>query len=172
MISNYALSFIQDVVGVYNGFEQVFRAARPIKASVREESKLMEHPKENGETVVDHQVFQSVVIDLQLVLDSGKYRDTYKEIKGLYRQGQILRVQTRADSYQNMVIEALPHEEDPAMFNSIALTLRLKEISIVTAQYEAVYAPKNPAQSATADRGEKQPKQAGSWASRNILTGR
>ncbi|MDL2313395.1 hypothetical protein LJC36_00265 [Desulfovibrio sp. OttesenSCG-928-C14] len=173
MITSYTAQPTQDVVAVLDGYTQVFRAARPIKASVRDEAKLMEHPQESGGTVTDHEVFQPVAIELMLILQPENYRDTYREIKTLYRQGKILTVQTKADSYRNQVIEAIPHEEDPDKFDTIPLTLKLKEITIVTAQFQAVYKPKNQAQSDTSDRGEVQPEESqGSWASKNIKYGR
>ena len=155
----------EDVVGVFDGYDQVFRAARPMSASVREEAKLMEHPLESGATVTDHLVIQPVGIELTMMLEPDTYRDTYKEIKTLFLAGKILKVQTKTDSYENQIIEALPHEEDPEIFDTIALTLRLREITIITAEYRAAYKAQRPAQSNTAARGDVQPveQKKGSW---------
>lgn len=154
----------QDVVGVFDGYDQVFRSARPMSASVREEAKLMEHPLESGATVTDHMVIQPVAIELSMMLEPETYRDTYKEIKTLFLAGKILKVQTKTDSYENQIIEALPHEEDPEIFDTIALTLRLKEITIITAEFKAVYKAQRSGQSNTTSRGEVQPEQKkGSW---------
>ena len=157
-----------DVVGVYDGYEQVFRDARPITASVREEAKMMEHPLESGAVVTDHMVIQPVEIELALTLTPETYRDTYTEIRDLYREGKLLTVQTRAGDYENQVIEALPHEENPDMYDTIAIGLKLKEVRIVTAQVEATYRAKSPAQSKTVDRGETQPESQGSYAVKNL----
>lgn len=163
------LSPTQDVVGVFDGFTQVFRDARPMKVTVKEEAKLMEHPLENGAVVTDHMVIQPVEIELTMTLTPETFRETYKEIKSLYFGGTILAVQTGAETYDNQIIQALPHDEAPEVFDTITMTLKMKEITIVTAAFEAVYKAKRPAQSGTAERGEQQPQeQKGSWASKNI----
>jgi hypothetical protein len=161
-------SISQDVVGVFDGFSQVFRDARPMSASVREEAKLMEHPLESGAVATDHMVIQPVEIELLMTLTPATYRDTFQEIKNLFREAKILTVQTKADTYQNLIIEALPHDEEPEVFDTIDLALKLKEVLVVTAEYEeAPYSPRRDNQSATQDRGEVQPQeQKGSWAAR------
>jgi hypothetical protein len=171
IINRYAA---QDVVGVFDGYSQVFRDARPITASVREEAKMMEHPLESGAVVTDHMVIQPVEIELALTLIPETYRDTYKAIKELYLQGALLTVQTRADNYENQVIASLPHEENPEIFDTITIGLKLKEVRIVKAQVEATYKAKNPAQSKTVDRGETQPEthNEGSWLATRTSIGK
>lgn len=164
-------SVSQDVVGVFNDLEQVFRSARPMSASVREEAKLMEHPLESGAVVTDHMVVQPVGIELTMILKPEGYRDTYQEIRTLYLAGTILTVQTKTGSYPNQIIEAIPHEEDPSVFNTIMMTVRLREILIVNAEFEEVpYQAKKPGQSPTVSRGEvpaaEEPK--GSWLSQTM----
>lgn len=167
--SALAVPAAQDVVCVLQEFTQVFRDARPMKASVKEEAKLMEHPLENGAVVTDHMVVQPVEIELAMTLTPETYRETYKEIKTLFLAGAILTVQTRAESYANQIIQALPHDEAPEVFDTITLTLKLKEVTIVQAAFEAVYKAKSPKQGGTEERGEVQPQERkGSWASKNI----
>lgn len=162
-------SATMDVVAVLDdGFAQVFRDARPMKAAVKEEAKLMEHPLEDGSVVTDHMVIQPVEIELSMTLIPETYRETYKEIKEMFRQGKILTVMTRADTYANMIIQGLPHDEVPEIFDTVILSLNLKEVTIVRPEFTAVYKAKAPAQSKTEDRGEAQPQQEGSWASKNI----
>lgn len=163
----------QDVVSVLDGFSQVFRDARPMAASVKEESKLMEHPTEDGAVITDHAVTQPVEIELVMTLTPDTYRDTYKEIKRLYLEKKILTVQTMAETYENQLIQAIPHEETPEVFDTIVLTLKLKEVKIVKAEFTAEYKPKRAAQSTTTDRGEVQPQEKkGSWASKNLPIGK
>ena len=160
-----AHSYAQDDVAVYDGFTQVFTAARPMSATVKNEAKLMEHPVESGAAVADHKVGQPVQIELSLMVAGGNYRDVYAEIKQLYEEGRLLVVQTRADSYDDQVIEALPHEEDPETFDALKIDLKTRQVRIVSAQIQVL--PKKPAQQKTQQTGEKQPqqeKQQGSWA--------
>lgn len=156
---NQVVSFVPtaaiDVVAVYNqDYQQVFPKARPIKASVRPDSKLMEHPLETGATVVDHRIILPVEIELSLILPSLSYRDTYEQIKQLFLNGDLLIVQTRSDTYLNQCIMSLPHDEDPEMYDTLVVALKLKEVQFVVSQYEPV--PKNPVNKSTQKRGNIQ----------------
>lgn len=132
-----------DVVAVFDkNFNQVFVNARPIKAMISEQAKVMEHPIETGAVITDHRIIQPVEIELSLILIASDYRNVYQQIKQLYRAGEILTVQTRTDTYQNMLIQKLPHDEDPEMFDVVALALGLKEAQFVTAQFGTLPASK------------------------------
>lgn len=145
-----------DVVCVLNAaLEQVFADARPIKATIREESKTMEHPLETGSSVTDHRVIQPVEIELSFVLASEDYAGTYRQIRNLFARGDLLTVQTRTDSYPSMVIQAMPHEENPEAFDAVQLALTLKEVQFVEAQFATLKVSK-PADSRTVKRGEQQ----------------
>lgn len=159
----------QDVVAVLNGFDQVFRDARPMKASVKEDAKLMEHPVEDGSVITDHMVLQPVEIELTMTLTPETYQETFWEIKDLFHAGTLLTVLTKADTYANMLIQGVPHDEVPEIFDTFTLFVKLKETTIVRAEFAAVYKAKSPAQAKTEDKGEAQPKEKkASWASKNI----
>jgi hypothetical protein len=160
MITAYSLSRPQDVVGVFDGYSQVFALARPMQAGVKEEAKLMEHPLESGATVTDHMVVQPVSLELGFTLNDADYRATYNEIRSLFLAGTILTVQTKTGIYRNMLIAAMPHEEAAERFDAVTLTLTLKEITLITPEYTMAYRPQNPAQADTAERGEVQGQEA------------
>lgn len=152
-----------DVVAVFdNNFNQVFVNGRPIKAMVNEDSKVMEHPVETGATITDHSIILPVEIELSLILKKEEYRNTYQQIKRLFKERTLLTVQTKTDSYQNMLIQKIPHDEDPELFDVIALAISLKEVQFVTAIFGTLPASKvaNKANASTVDKGEQQPKTA------------
>lgn len=141
----------QDLVAVYTqDYFQVFPKARPLKAIVKEESKLMEHPIETGATVVDHRIIKPVEIELSLVLNSIDYRETYQQIKQIYLDGTFLIVQTRSDTYENQIIESIPHDETPDFFDAITLSLNTREVQFVTAETSVI--PKDPVNASTVER--------------------
>jgi hypothetical protein len=159
-----------DVVCVLDAtLAQVFQAARPIKATVKEESKAMEHPLETGATITDHRVILPVEIELSMVLTAEDYRGTYRQIRDLFAKGELLTVQTRTDSYRNMTITAMPHEETADAYDAINLGLTLKEVLYVAAQFSDLQVSK-PADSRTVQRGEQQP-QATTKKQSSILSG-
>jgi len=154
-----------DVVGVFDGesLQQVFRNARPVKAYVREGSKVMDYPVETGVTLSDHKITLQKQIDLGLIIPAEFYASTYQEIVGAAMNSTLLTVQTRAGVYPNMIIEAMPHEEDPSMYDAITMSLRLREVLFIApvsiAQQNAPvgYSPIDPVNNDTQRRGQQSP---------------
>lgn len=155
IIDNLLPSAAIDYVAVFTqDFTQVFTKARAIKAVVKEQAKVMEHPVESGAIITDHRIILPVEIELSLILQAPDYQDVYKTIRQFYLNGTLLVVQTRSGIYENQLISGMPHEEDPAQYNALAIALSLKQVQFVTAQFGVV--PKNPKNSNTVDRGTQQ----------------
>ncbi len=148
-------SYAIDYVAVFDqNYNQIFREARAVKAVVKEQAKVMEHPVESGAIITDHRVILPVEIDLSLILASENYQNVYKQIRQYYYNATLLIIQTRAGVYENQLISGLPHEEDPTMFDALAIALSLKQVQFVTAQYGIV--PKYPSNSNNVNRGTQQ----------------
>jgi hypothetical protein len=148
-------SFAYDSVAIFTqDYQQIFTAARAIKATVKEEAKVMEHPIETGATIVDHRIILPTEIDLSLILLSSDYQDVYHQIREYYYNSTLLIVQTRAGIYENQLIQSMPHEEDPTQYDVLTLALSLKQVQFVTAQYGT--APKNASNLNTSARGTQQ----------------
>lgn len=160
-IANLATSVLssflaQDTVAVFTqDFTQVFQNARAIKAVVKEQSKVMEHPVESGAVITDHRIVLPVEVELSLILTPAVYRETYDQINQYYLEGTLLVVQTRSGVYLNQLINSMPHEEDTNLFNTITLVLGLKEVQTVVAKYTTT--PRNPKNTNTKQRGIQQP---------------
>lgn len=149
-----------DIVGFYDkDFNQVFSKARPMKAIIKESSKVMEHPLEQGATMVDHRVILPIEIEILVLLNSEDPRDVYQQIKQVFLSASLLNVQTRAAVYSNQLMYDIPHEEDPEIYDAFALSIKLKEALLVTAQ-EGKIAPRNKKNSSTTNRGNQQGKEA------------
>jgi hypothetical protein len=163
----------RDLVGVFNqDFQQVFEKARPLKATVKEEAKVFEHPLETGATITDFRIIQPIEIELSLMLNSEDYKSVYQQIRQLFLNGTLLVVQTKSGVYDNQLIQAMPHEEDPEQYDAITLGLKLKQAQFVTPQFAALppRQVKNPANSSTVSRGEQQ-KPTTSQRSQSVLFG-
>lgn len=162
-----------DTVAVFDeNFNQVFSNARPIKAKIYESAKVMEHPVETGVTVTDHRVIEPVEIELSMILTAADYRSVFQQIKQIYIDATLLTVQTKTDSYQNMIISAMPHDEDPELFDAVAVAVKLEEVKFVTAQFGTLPASKvaNPTNASTIQKGEQQTEDA-NGSSASILYG-
>jgi len=153
-------SAASDVVAVYtSSYQQVFSTARPIKASVQQDSKPMEHPVETGAVITDNRIILPIEIELSMVLPQGAYRPVYNQILQLFTAGTLLNVQTRTATYLNMLIQRIPHEETADMFDAIPLVIRLKEVQFISTQSQALPAVsvKNPVNQSTVNTGAQQP---------------
>lgn len=156
-----APSAAQDVVGVFDeGFNQLFVTARPVRALVRQGSKLMEHPVESGATIADHRVRLPIEIDLQFILDPEEYQDTFQQIKNVFEAAKTLSVQTKADTYDNMVMLEMPHDESADMADTVAVAVKLRGVIFVAAQYAELPPAevKTKSNSSTKKTGQKQAK--------------
>lgn len=155
ILSTVIPQFNVDTVAVFTqDYTQIFRDARPIKAVIKESSKLMEHPIENGAIITDHRIVLPVEIQLSMILTPSTYRQTYEQIKQYYLEGTLLVIQSRSGIYLNQLIQEMPHEEDPTIYDTITLALNLKQVQMVTAQYTTT--PRTPKNSNTVDRGAQQ----------------
>lgn len=140
--------------------EQVFAAARPMKANVYEVARLMDHPLEDGSEVTDHIVFMPVEIEQPLMIVGDDMASVFDEIRQLYHAGEILNVQTRARTYESMVIQAMPHDEQADALDAVTVGLQLKEARFIETQYAGAIAPAQtarPARASTVRRGAQQP---------------
>lgn len=125
-----------DVVGIWDqNFNQFVPFSRPLKCSVTEPSKNMEHPIETGSVVTDHRVILPVEAELSLIMSAAYYQDQYAQIKTAYLAGELFYLHTRTGIYSNMMITDIPHDETPEMFDTITMALKLREVQFVTAQF-------------------------------------
>lgn len=117
-----------DIVGLYSDGAQVFSKARPMKASPRETSKIMEHPVETGVMLADHHIINPIDIDLPLIVPSQYYVQTYQEIKQAFVAATKLSLKTPVTVYNDLIIADMPHDEDPDMFGVIVIGLHLRQV--------------------------------------------
>ena len=164
-----------DIVGIYDNdtFEQLFQTARPMKANILRDAKIMEHPIETGAIVQDFMILQPVQIELAIILGGNEYQALYQQIKQYFMTGTQISIQTKTDVFPNMLIQAMPHEESPEMFDAIPLALKLRQVQQVTIQYQALTPAQvaNPADQSTIDAGVQQPKQSALYQIGNFIGG-
>lgn len=158
-------SYSQDVVGIFDmtTFNQLFTNARAIKAKVTEVAEVMTHPVEDGTSIVDHKVIKPIEIDLSVIINSEDYRNVYESIKTTFQNSTLLNVQTMATTYRSLIISAMPHDEDSAMYEALSIGIKLTEVKIAKVEFGSktrVSNPRNANNSKTSDNGKQQPQQA------------
>lgn len=149
----------QDIVAILNQdtFEQVFREARPIKISSNSTVQYMQNPIETGGVITDHSITLPDVVSVTCVITNFNYRALVPLVREASRSGTRFVVQSKSQTYTNMVIEELPIEEDPDKFDSVVISLNFREVQFDTAQIQTLSAEQvsNPADQSTVDRGEQ-----------------
>lgn len=153
----------QDLVGVYDdSFNQLFENARPLRCLISERSKIMEHPIETGATIADHVVRQPIEIQLSVIPLPEDFVDSYNAIKAAYLANTFVSVQTKTDTYTNMLIYEMPHDETPEIFDTVAIGIKLREAILVQAQFSQLPASevKKKSRATTVKTGQKQPTEA------------
>lgn len=151
------------VVGIFDtNYNQLFSTAVSMKARVNPTSKMMEHPRESGSTIADHRVINLIEIELSMILRPEDYTSVHQQIYNAFLNGSLLIVQTRTGSYANMVIEKMPHDEDPDMYNTVSIAISLKEARIAQPKYVrlSVNTVSNPTDASTVQNGQTAPKQS------------
>jgi hypothetical protein len=123
----------QDVVGIYDSnFNQLFIGARPMKARIERKAKLMKQPIESGGTIEDFRVIEPIKITMEVVLNAATYQDDYYQLSQVFEGSNLLNIQTKVTLFPNMALDGIPHEESPAHFDTIKMTLSFEEARIVT----------------------------------------
>lgn len=148
-----------DVVGVYDDTgTQIFKKARPINGSIKSDSKLMEHPLENGASVIDHKILNPIEIELKFIVSGRDFQDVYEEIRQVYESSDILTITTKASIYESQIVKSMPHVEVSEIYNGIELTFTTLQARFITPESEeATSSPGRPADSKTKDRSKIQP---------------
>lgn len=132
-------SLAQDVVyvGDENG-NQLFTLARIMRAGVNLDSEIFEHPLETGNKIADFKIDKPVVIQLALLIPTESYQNVYAQIRQAKTEGTELIIQTRADTYTNMIIQAMPHEESVEIGDCLSMSCTFREVQWYTANIETL----------------------------------
>lgn len=122
-----------DVVAILDGFNQVLQDARPVRATIRQASRLLDHPIETGQVITDYSIILPVEIDLSVIVQSVNYRSVGQKIIQLFQTKTILTVQLKEGNFINMVIGDIPREETPQRFDAFSMVIKLRQVLNVVA---------------------------------------
>lgn len=151
-----------DLVAVFDGNNnQVFSGASPMRNNTTPRARIMDHPLEDGSVISDHIVFSPVEIQLDVIPRQGEARSIYQQINQLFLAGALLTVQGKTITYSNMVISEAPFLEEPDIFDTITVGIKLRRATFVTPEFGALPASavRDPVQQDTVKTGAKQPSQ-------------
>lgn len=143
-----------------------------IRATVKEESRNMEHPIETGAIITDHRIILPVEVNLVVFIPVNFVNDTYSQIKQIYLDGTFITVQARTGTYSNQLISGMPHEESAEKAGVVVVGFRSKQAQIVKSQSTTTtVTPTDPANDTTVDRGTQQGSDTENSSAASSLTG-
>ena len=141
-------------VAIYDGTKQVLTgniifASSILSCNVVDDSKMCEHPIESGAVITDHKIFTPTEIDIRLAMRINNYVSTYtdllkiddtdyniyRELLQIYENNTKLRIKTKTGWHNNMVLQAMPHEEKPENFDMVVFDLHFKEVMEIEPKY-------------------------------------
>lgn len=152
-----------------SGGNQIFETVGVLGVSAASNTAYPQHPLENGVVISDHSIRLQDRVSLRCMLDPDDYVEVYRRIKRAFNQRAAFIIQTKVETYTNMYIETLPHEEDAK--NTVSLNLEFIEQQFQSPQIDTLPASEvaNPADSDTRSAGNKQPQEASERQSTTVL---
>jgi hypothetical protein len=140
-----------------SGGNQIFETVGVLSLSAASSKVYPQHTLENGVAITDHEFDLQDRVTLRCVLSPDDYVDVYQRIKKAFRQSVAFIIQTKVETYSNLYIETLPHEEDAK--NTVLLSLdfvqqRFQSVRIDTLPSSSVA---NQADSDSQNAGNKRP---------------
>lgn len=152
--------YAQDLVAILDNesLEPIFTASIPMRVSVNQSKMLTQYQVEDGSTRNDHVVDNPLEMNIDLILSDEK-RAEYASVEQAFNELRLVIVQTSISSYRNMMIEAMPHDENVELGENSMLNVRLLEWREITPSYGDLPPKKvvNKNQSSTVKSGTQQP---------------
>lgn len=137
------------------GFGVLFESAAPMRLTVRDEKRATRFPVETGGERSDHVIDNAIEIAIEFVLTGREARQQFQAMRQAYLERRLVTVQTRMGTYDNMLIEAFPHEETVTVSDGAVLPVRFLEWLEIQPEYGELQQSEvaDPKQSSTVQRG-------------------
>ena len=137
--------------------DPVFVEAKKMKVSSNTEIYYPRNPIETGGTITDHKVVLPDIVSVSCIINDFNYRSVVQEIRDSAIASRVFTVQTKSITYDDMVIDKIPVEEDPSMFDSVTIVISFSKIQFDEAEVNKLTQGKvsNKPDSSTVDRGEQ-----------------
>lgn len=124
-----------------------------VRLDVTDEKTVTKFEVETGETINDHVITKPIIITVGVMLAGAQDRAAFEALREWYQAHKLLTMQTRMNTYSDMLIEAMPHTEQVALNTEVEI--RLTQWREVVPAYGEIYQARNPSQSKTKDAGQK-----------------
>lgn len=149
-VQHFTTEQIQQLAVLDNdSLEVIFSSASILRMSVIEEKTPTKFEVEDGTNRSDHVVVKPVEIQIDFALATKDDKGQLEEMRDYFNDNLLVTIQTRLNSYSNMLIIALPQEQDTRIGATIAM--RLEEWRPIVPEFGSAVA--NKSQTNTKKRG-------------------
>lgn len=144
-----------------SAFNVLFQSASPMAITTEQDLRATEFPVEDGGTRSDHVVENPKIVTMELVLSSDA-RNEFENIRSALDQKELVTVQTRLTTFNDMLIVSIPTVETADMIEGGTVTIRLQEWRSIQPEYGEIQQAQvaKPEQSDTVKRGKQTPANA------------
>lgn len=146
----------RDIVAILdaNG-NPILTPVRAISVNVVRNSKKFTHPLENNAVTTDYKIIEPVRVEFSAIIQSEDYQETYNELERIFLSSEFLMIQTKARTFDNMIVVNMPHKEDTTTFDALQISILFEETQI--ARVETVDINED---FSTVNRGQVQPQES------------
>lgn len=109
-----------------DSLEPLFESVSPMRVSTIREKKATKFAVEDGTERSDHIVKALTEISID-ILAADDVRNAYENLVQVWAANKLVTVQTKAASFPNMLLTAVPHDETIELGTSINMSIRLQE---------------------------------------------
>lgn len=124
-----------------------------VRLDVTDEKTVTKFEVETGETINDHVITKPILITVGVMLAGAQDRAAFEALREWFNAHKLLTMQTRMNTYPDMLIEAMPHTEQVALNTEVEI--RLTQWREVVPAYGEIYQARNKSQAKTKDAGQK-----------------
>lgn len=138
--------------------KELFLNVRYIDGDIKDDLKMMEHPREDGASIVDHVIDDAKTGNVKLLV-SDDDNSSLNEILDCFRKRTQLVVKIKNEIFSNLCISSKPVKADVEHFNSTVYELSFKEMQVAITQYVKMKVPqvKQKKSASTVKTGQKKP---------------
>lgn len=161
--TNLALNINQKIdvknIVLYNQEDntEAFQNVTYIDGSVTDDLKVMEHPLEDGATIVDHVIDDAKSATVKLIIADDDI-SSLNEILEYYRNRTQLTLKLKNEIFTKFIISSKPVKGDPQYYDKTVYDLSLKEAIRAQTQYVKMSVPQvvQAKNASTVKTGQKQ----------------
>jgi hypothetical protein len=122
-------------VGVYDSnFRKIAEGSAYSSVEIGQSASTTDHPVESGEVFSDYAVSDPITITIRYNFSSGEYQEAYDRLKRSFLKREFLSVVTGPETFDQMVMVAMPFIHRSDRRDTISLDCSLKQVRTISSR--------------------------------------